>query len=229
MLSADGTVTVSERINALVIIDTPERIKRVQALIDSLDRPVEQVRIHVRFNTANTDGGSTVTARGRISNGDVSIATGGKRKDGVDITVNGRRRRLNGDSEYFVTAMSGSPAFIRVGKEIPYHSSPAFFRHHAPGGDSVTWHTVDSGFEVTPTIAGDDVHLKIVPRIAFDDREDGVVRFFGALTELTTTLGQWVEIGGAEERYNEVVRQIFSRSSTRGKTSSSMSIMVERP
>jgi type IV pilus assembly protein PilQ len=80
MLSADGTVTVSERVNSLVIVDTPEAIERVQAYLDRFDRPVEQVRIHVRFHTRGEDRDSEVAARGRISNDTVSVTTGGKKR-----------------------------------------------------------------------------------------------------------------------------------------------------
>ena len=229
MLSADGTVTVSERVNSLVILDTPEAIERVQAYLDRFDRPVEQVRIHVRFHTMGEDRDREASARGRISNDNVSVATGGKKKDGVDISVGGREHRRKSDTEFFLVAMSGSPAFIRAGKEIPYHQNYAFFRRYAPGGDTVTWQTVESGFEVTPTLAGDNAHLKIVPRIAYDDRQNAVIRFLGAQTELTVPLGRWVEIGGTTDQKNEIIREIISLSTSGGNSSTSMSLMVERP
>jgi hypothetical protein len=229
MLSVDGTVTVSERVNSLVIVDTPEAIERVQAYLDRFDRPVEQVRVHVRFHTLEENRDSEVSARGRISNDNVKVATGGKKKDGGDISVDDRKRRQKSDSEFFVIAMSGSPAYIRAGKEIPYHQNDAFFRRYAPGGGTVNWQTVESGFEVTPTLAGNNAHLKIVPRMAYDDRQNAVIRFFGAQTELTVPLGRWVEIGGTADQKNEIIREILSLSSSRGKTSTSMSLMVERP
>ena len=229
MLSADGTVTVSERVNSLVIVDTPEAIERVQDYLDRFDRPVEQVRIHVRFHTMGEDRDSETSARGRISNDNVSVAIGSKKKDGVDISVEDREHRRKSDAEFFVVAMSGSPAFIRAGKEIPYHQNYAFFRRYAPGGDTVTWQNVESGFEVTPMLTGNNAHLKIVPRLAYDDRKDAVIRFFGAQTELTVPLGRWVEIGGTTDQKNEIIREIISLSSSRGQTSTSMSLMVERP
>jgi type II secretory pathway component GspD/PulD (secretin) len=229
MLSADGTVTVSERVNSLVIVDTPEAIERVQAYLDQFDRPVEQVRIHIRLHKMGEDKDSEVSAHGRISNDNVSVAIGGKKKDGGDISLVERARRQKNDSEFFVVAMSGSPAYIRAGKEIPYHQNSAFFRRYAPGDGTVTWQTVESGFEVTPTLAGDNAHLKIVPRIAYDDRKDGVIRFFGAQTELTVPLGRWVEIGGTTDQKNEIIREIISLSRSGGNSSTSMSLMVERP
>lgn len=125
--------------------------------------------------------------------------------------------------------MSGSPAFIRTGKEIPYKHSSPFFRRHAPGGEAIAWQTVESGFEVTPTIAGDHVIIKIVPRIAYDDRQDAVIRFFGAQTELTAPFGQWVEIGGASDRQNEIIKEILSRRAGGEQSTTSMSLMVQRP
>jgi hypothetical protein len=82
---------------------------------------------------------------------------------------------------------------------------------------------------LTPTIVGDNVHLKIVPRIAYDHRKDGVIRFFEAQTELTAPLGQWVEIGGAVNQQNEVFKEILSHNRGGENSSTSMSLMVQRP
>jgi type II secretory pathway component GspD/PulD (secretin) len=228
MLSAKGSVTVSQRTNSLVVFDTPEAIQRVYSYLDQFDRPVEQVRIHVRFHMQAADHDRTLAARGRISNDDLSVATGGKQKDGLDLAVEDRQRRQTGDSEAFVVAMSGSPAFIRTGREVPYRRSSAFFRRHGPQDRTVGWQSAQSGFEVTPTVVGDNVHLKIVPRIAYDDRQDAVIRFFGAQTELTVPIGQWVEIGGAAAGENEVIKEILSGSQGGENTATSISLMVER-
>ncbi|MEJ2220961.1 MAG: secretin N-terminal domain-containing protein [Desulfobacterales bacterium] len=228
LLSADGSVTVSQRVNSLVIVDNPDAIRRVYAYLERFDTPVEQVRIHVRFNTDASDEERAVAARGRYSNDNVSVVVGGKKKDGAEISVQDRGHRRSGTSSAFVVAMSGSPAFIRTGKEIPYRQGSAFFRRHAPGGETVVWRTAESGFEVTPIVAGENVHLKILPRVAYDDRKDAVIRFFEAQTELTVPFGQWVEIGGSTDRQNEIFREILSRSKGGGKSVNTVSIMVER-
>jgi type II secretory pathway component GspD/PulD (secretin) len=229
LLSTEGTVTVSERTNSLVVVGTPEAIQRVHAYLERFDRPVEQVRIRVRFDTKGADEERAVAVRGRYSSDDLSVATGGKKKDGVDISVADRERRQKSFSESFVVAMSGSPAFIITGKEIPYQRGSPFFKRYAPGGGTTTWQNVESGFEVTPTIVGDTVHLKILPRLAYDDRKDAVIRFFAAQTELTAPLGQWVEIGGVDEQQNEIFREILSQRTGGENTAKSMFLMVERP
>ncbi len=229
MLSAEGTVTVSERTNSLVVVDTPEAIQRVHAYLEHFDQPVEQVRIRVRFDTTGAEEEQAVATRGRYSTDDVSVATGGKRRDGVDISIADRERRQRSYSESFVVAMSGSPAFILTGKEIPYQSGSPFFRRYAPRSGTTTWQNVESGFEVTPTVVGDTVHLKIVPRLAYDDRQDAVIRFFAAQTEVSAPLGQWVEIGGVDNQQNEIFKEILSQRRGGENTATSMYLMVERP
>jgi hypothetical protein len=56
-----------------------------------------------------------------------------------------------------------------------------------------------------------------------------VVRFFAAQTELTVPLGQWVEIGGADDQQNEIVKEILSQNRSGENTATSMSLMVQRP
>lgn len=229
LLSADGKVTVSQRTNSFVIVDSPEAIQRVHAYLERFDRAVEQVRINVRFHTDGEDNERTVAAGGRVSNDNVSIAAGGRKKDGVDVSVRDRRYRRQSYSKAFVVAMSGSPAYIRSGYQIPYNRSTTFHKRYGPRYGTVTWQNVESGFEVTPTIVGDRVHLKIVPRLSYDHRQDAVVRFFEARTEVTAEFGQWVEISGATEQKNEIFREILSRNKSAGNTATGMSVMVEKP
>ena len=229
MLSPDGSVTVSERVNSLVIVDNPDAIRRVRAYLDQFDRPLEQVRIRIRFYEQRAGEAGSTSARGRVSGKDWQAATGGRRKDGADISVaNGRRRQTN-FSEHSVIATAGQAAYIIAGKEIPYHERwPRSSRRYGAGEDTVRFQVVETGFEVIPTIFSDNVLIKIVPRIAYDDTPDGVVRFYGAQTEVTVPFGRWVEIGGVGDQRNEVIEEILSRGRNNQTTALSMVLMAER-
>ena len=230
MLSPEGTVTVSERVNSLVVVDTQDAIQRIRHYIEAFDRPQELVRIRVRFHQKQTDETGKVKARGRISDDNFSVATGGRKQDGVDITIEDRHRDQTSYSEYFVVTTSGSPAYIIAGKEIPYSEHwPSYHRQYATTVDTVIFQTVESGFEVTPTVIGNNVHLRVVPRIAYDDNPEGVVRFFGAQTELALPFGTWVEIGGTADQNNEVLKEILSRGDAHQRKARTMSLMVEKP
>lgn len=230
MLSPQGTVTVSERVNSLIIVDNQESIQRVRAYVDQFDQPLEQVRIHVRFHENRAVADRSLSARGKISGDNLSAASGGKKKDGVDLSIEDRRHLESNYSEFFVFTTTGSPAFIRAGQEIPYRGKwPGYTRHYAPNADTTVFQTVETGFEVTPIVAGENVHLRIVPRIAYGDRNDAIIRFFGAQTELTVPFGRWVEIGGSNTHSNEVIEEILSRGGESRRSSMTMSLMVEKP
>lgn len=229
MLSPDGSVTVSERVNSLVIVDNSDAIQRVRAYLDQFDKPPEQVRIRVRFYEQRTGEAGSISARGRVSGDDWHVATGGKRKDGGDIFVEeGRRQQMN-FSEHAVIATAGQAAYIVAGKEIPYHDRwPDLSRRYGRGVNTVIFQVVETGFDVIPIISDENVLLKIVPRMAYDDDKDAVVRFYGAQTEVRVPYGRWVEIGGVGDQKNEVIKEILSRGRNNQTTSMSMSIMAEK-
>ncbi len=229
LLSDQGRVTVSQRVNSLVVVDNAEAIQRVYAYVERFDIPVEQVRIRVRFNTGSAGRRQAHAASSRYSSDDLTVTIGGRKKSRTVRSYSDREYRQRGHTEAWVVAMSGSPAFIRTGKEIPYLSSSPFVRRHAPGGATVEWQSVETGFEVTPTVAGNHVILKIVPRLSYDNREDGVIRFYDAQTELSVPYGQWVEIGGADDRQNEIFQEILSQRIRDGRVTTGMSVMVEQP
>jgi hypothetical protein len=229
MLSPDGSVTVSERVNSLVIVDNPDAIQRVRAYLDQFDKAPEQVRIRVRFYEQRTGETGSISARGRVSGDDWQVATGGKRKDGADISVEEGRRQRTNFSEHAVIATAGQAAYIVAGKEIPYHDRwPDLSRRYGRGVNTVIFQVVETGFDVIPIISDENVLLKIVPRMAYDDDKDAVVRFYGAQTEVRVPYGRWVEIGGVGDQKNEVITEILSRGRSNQTTSMSMSIMAEK-
>ena len=229
LLSDQGRVTVSQRVNSLVVVDNAEAIQRVYAYVERFDIPVEQVRIRVRFHTDSAGRRVAHAVRKRYSSDDLTVTVGGRKKSRTVRSYSDREYRQSGHTEAFVVAMSGSPAFIRTGKEIPYLSSSPFIRRHAPGGAAVEWQSVESGFEVTPTVTDNHVILKIVPRLCYDDREDAVIRFFGAQTELSVPYGQWVEIGDVDGQQNEIIQEILSQRGRNGRLTTGMSVLVQKP
>jgi hypothetical protein len=230
MLSPHGTVTVSERVNSLVIVDNQDAIKRVRDYLDQFDKPLEQVRIHVRFFEKKTVSGGEAAVRGKASSDNLRVATDGKKKDGIDHSIQDYHRNQTNYADFFVFATSGRPAFIRAGQKIPYKGRwTDYTRRYSSGGAAVMFQSVETGFEVTPTTAGELVHLRIVPRIAYSERNEAVMRFYEAQTEVTTFYGQWVEIGGTSSHSNDVIKEILSQGRQSKRNSMTMSVMVEKP
>ena len=229
LLSPDGHLSVDTRVNSLVIVDSPAAIQRVHDYLNRFDVPIERLRIRVRFYEKQTDDQRAASIDGSVSGKDWRIATGGQNKDGVEVNLENRKRDQNSVSEYFVMTSSGSPAYIATGKEIPYRQTWAYRlgRHRKKTGP-VTYKHIETGFDVTPRIVGDQVNLKIIPRVTHDNTTDGVIRFHGAQTNLMVPLGQWVEIGGLGGQQNEIVSEILSRRRGDEIISLTMALMVEK-
>jgi hypothetical protein len=60
-------------------------------------------------------------------------------------------------------------------------------------------------------------------------KNEAMIRFYGAQTELTASYGQWVEIGGTNSNSNDVIKEILSQGNATNRSSMSMSLMVEKP
>lgn len=230
MLSPEGTVTASKRINSLIVVDSQDSIQRVRNYLNVHDKPFEQVRIHVRFYENRVDAAGAVSADVKASGDNISVATSGKEEDGADLSLKSGNRSQDNFSEIFVFGTSGQPVFVRAGQKIPYIGRwPDYTRRYSTGGAGAMFQSVETGFEVTPTTAGDLVHLKIVPRAAYGEGNEAIIRFYGAQIELTASYGQWVEIGGTNSQSNEVIKEILTQGNKRNDRPISMLLMVDKP
>lgn len=212
MLTQEGTITVDQRTNSLVISDTEEAIQKVRAFIEGYDKPIQQVTVHVRFHEVRSEEGGSVSADARTSGKHWSVSSGGKTTDGVDVKVRGGKNSRRGQSEYFIRAASGSPAYILAGQEIPYTDRWLYLcRRYARVTESVVFHKIESGFEVVPVVMGDRVSIDITPRISYEvpGREPGIIRFTRASTSLQIPINEWITIGGNSETDNEVIAAIL--------------------
>jgi type II secretory pathway component GspD/PulD (secretin) len=212
LISQDGTVTVDQRTNSLIISDSEDSIQKIKTFLDNYDKPIQQVTVHVRFNEVRSEKGGSVSADAHVSGKGWSASTGGKTTNGVDVRVRGGDESRKSRSEYFIRAASGSPAYILAGQEIPYTDRWLYLcRRYARVTESVVFHKIESGFDVVPVVMGDSVSIDITPRISYEvpGREPGIIRFTRASTSLQIPMNEWVTIGGTSETDNEVITAIL--------------------
>jgi hypothetical protein len=229
LASPDGYVGVDQRTNALIVIDTAERIDRIRSFVQSQDQPVRQARITVRFYETDSRSASGVAASGRVSGDDWSVGTPGARREGLHVTVQDRESQRQADSEYHVTTMSGGTAYVKTGSEIPYRQRwVELRRRHARVTETVVFREIETGFDIKPVITGDRAMVEITPRIMqAGENRSGVIRFAGARTTLTVPLGRWVTLAGSDGSSNEVISEILSRGSGSRRTGLTMALRVD--
>ncbi|MEW6079812.1 MAG: secretin N-terminal domain-containing protein [Thermodesulfobacteriota bacterium] len=217
LLSPRGSATFNERTHSLVVVDEPENINAVRSFLSRHDVPGKQVKIRVRFDSDRLTGRQA--ASGSASS-----------RDGVRISYGQSSVREQGDSEYFILATSGSPAYIRTATDIPYKERwLTLGQRHAEISETLVFQRVETGMEVTPIVRGGYADITITPRISYLDDRGGqtVVRCTEASTSVSVPLGQWTTIGGTGSSESEEMKAILGGSRENRKASTSISLMVE--
>ena len=229
LLFPGGKASVDERTNSIIVSDTSESVAKIRAFVASMDKPAKQVRIRLRFHERSLSTGRDLSVSGRISGERWSVGTGREEAEGVNVRAQDSRVNRRGTTEAFISVMSGSSAYLWVGKNVPFTERWVYLcRRYARVVETVNFQRVETGMEVRPVVAGDRVHIDIVPRISsLEEGEGGVVRFTEASTKLTVLRGQWVTIGETSEKSNEVIRDILSIGSSATSSTLSLSLMVE--
>jgi type II secretory pathway component GspD/PulD (secretin) len=231
LLSPGGRAVADARTNALLVVDDEETIRRVREFLQGFDKLGKQAKIRVRFEESGTRERTSVEGSARASGEDWSVSAGKPmRKDGVDVRFQDRSRAQQGSSEFFVTVVSGSAAYIMVGQDILYTQRWLdLTRRYAQVTESVTIQRIETGFEVMPVILKDHADIEITPRISHGGPGTRVVRFAEASTRLLAPIGQWVTIGGASQQSNEVVRAVLEAERGEKSSVTSISLLVEAP
>ena len=229
LLSPAGRAVADARTNALLVVDDEETIHRVREFLLGFDKLGKQARIRVRFDESGVRERTGVEARARASGEDWSVSAGKPmRKDGVEVRVQDRSRSQQGSSEFFITVVSGSGAYIMVGQDILYTERWVdLTRRYARVTESVTIQRIETGFEVMPVILKDHADVEIIPRISHGGANSRVVRFTEASTRLVAPIGQWVTIGGASQQSNEVIRAVLEAGRGERSSVTSISLLVE--
>jgi len=229
LLSPEGTVTVDQRTNSLIISDDEAFIQKVQSFLDEYDKPIRQVTVYVRFNDTRSDGGGSVSADGRVSGDGWSVSTDERTDDGVDVRIRGGQEKRRSQSEHFVRVASGSPAYIWVGKEIPYTQQWVNLRRrYARVSESVVFHSIKTGFEVVPVVMGDRVSIDITPLFSYDisGGTPGMIRFIQASTSVLAAMNEWITIGGSSGMDNEVIAAILEAGTRTQSSAQTISLKV---
>ena len=229
LLSPGGKATVDTRTNTIIVNDTSESVAEIQGLVANTDKPGEQVRIRFKFQETGFSKDRDLSASGRVSGDRWSVASGRSRREGVHVRARETRVNRQGTTESFISVMSGSFAYIWVGKDIPFAERWVYLsRRYAHMVENVNFQRVETGFEVRPVITGNSVHIEIVPRISsLEEGDRGVVRLTEVSTTLTVPKGQWVSIAGTSEQSSEVIRDILSTGSSSANSTLSLSLKVE--
>lgn len=211
MLSPQGKAVADKYGNTIVVNDTVEILEEVRTLLLSSDQRIPQVRVQVAFDSADDGRVAGFTNRPWKGTGR-HLST-----EDTRYRYANSGRRTSGTS--FIMVSSGSSGYVRMAREVPVTKEWIFlFRRHGVPFLLKETRTIETGMEVSPVVAGDQVIVTVTPRVSWmeNGRADSF-RFMDASTTVTIPRSQWFELGGMRNSL-ESDKEIFGRILSTGSS-----------
>jgi len=219
LLSPGGRAVADNFANTIVVNDNPNVIAAVQTMLLSSDQRIPQIRVQVAHDSGDS-------GQSRVY-GQSSGRTTGRYLSTEDTQYRYANLQGRGSGYSFVTVSSGSSGYIRMAREVPVTERWVFFcsLYGVPHLLKET-RTIETGVEVSPVAAGDQVIVTVTPRISWmeNGRSDSF-RFVDAATTVTIPKSQWFDLAGVSnnsERSRDVLGSILST----GDSSEEQSILM---
>lgn len=225
----------------LVLRASPANLRELRQVLAVVDRPPRQlvIRVSQTRDESVRQRQADVSGRVRVGQGVDIVRPGAPISGGGGVEVHGggsfvgvygkdARRVRQSAGEQFVRVLDGSAAFISIGRSlaVPFRRVAAD-RHGVTVSRGVVYVDVGQGFTAVPRLTGDAVSIEISP---FSDRVAGPgldVETQRLSTTVTGRLGEWIELGGGEQREREDAGQLAGAASSEGRDTRSVWLLVE--
>ncbi|MFQ5457971.1 MAG: secretin N-terminal domain-containing protein [Myxococcota bacterium] len=214
-LSPAGRASVDARTNSIIIIDTPQGLETVKAILATQDVRQHNIQItvetvrdrdlrarHASVDWAYRDSGWQI---GTIP---FPVAGSGVTALGTLGDEDSRSRR---GAVQTLTVMNNGTAEIATGQHIPYTD---VFHHYAAGhgyiATNTRWVAVDTGFTVhARTIGADRILLELTPWMRNLSGGGPAIDVTEATTQIEVKDGEPVVLGSSTRNRNETLRSIL--------------------
>lgn len=243
LLGRDSSVTGFQ--NQLVVRATPAELAQVKRVLADIDTMPKRLLITVRQDADLDRDRREVELSGSIGNDNARITVPGSRsqsggnvvfRDGDD-RLRGRvvdsQRSSSSSTSQSIRVLEGSSAFIRAGESRPVRSRQVV-RTVVNGQivdrvvEGTDYHDASTGFSVVLRVQGNIVTLDIDPqRETFDNGRRGTVNVQRVVTTVSGRLGEWIDLGGANESRSDGQSTLLGRSSTSSSERRGVQVKVE--
>lgn len=226
MVGADGTATGMQ--NQLILRASPERMRDIEAIVESLDITRVNRRITVSNSNLIESQQNRTEASGTIRRGNVTISNDRRAPPNIGrIDIERNTSSTYRNSNQFINVLDGERAYISNGQIVPFTQEwISLTRRYVQIERFTDWREVTTGFAVRPRAIGNQVELEITPRISRLNNQ-GFIDFESLTTTIRIGLGDWVNIGGTMQNNDEISRKILGLQSASNSQNSNINIKVE--
>ncbi|MGD2055510.1 MAG: hypothetical protein PVJ15_01790 [Gammaproteobacteria bacterium] len=226
----DGSVTGMG--NHLVIMASPDRVREIRQLLQTLDRPPRRLLISVsnQGDAVRHSRGYDASADIKAGNARIGINSPGRAVDDsrarISVYDSGRRSERTAGQQ--VQALEGRPAYIGSGATLPLSSSERYYLNGVPyERHSTQLRNVSSGFYVIPRLQGETVLLEIRQQDDRPRRGGNGISTQHTATTVRGRLGEWLELGDISNSGDSRSGGLGRAGSTQGYSARQIRVKVE--
>lgn len=222
--------TVTSLSNQLIVKTTPENLREIKRLLQTIDKAPANLLISVKHVLDEDVRRDLAEAFAEVKSGDSSISAGSASKDRRGLSVSGTdgessaRVRVIGEESATrseaaqqIRVLEGKTAFIATGESRPFKQRTTVVQDgRVIVQESVDYAEANTGFYVRPRLSEDRVILDINPA---RNRFDGArIESRESQTTVSGRLGRWILISGTSQSGARTSRDI-GRSAERSQSS----------
>jgi hypothetical protein len=221
----------------LVVRTTPANLAELRRVLGSVDTAPRRLLISVAHDTAYDASRRGAEISGSLRAEDnlrltIPGSTGAAR-DGVHARVYDSRSVDNVRVTQTVQVLEGRSAFIQSGADVPVRERRVV-RSVVDGRvvdqlvDDVQYRSANTGFQVTPRIAGDVVTLDVAPqRVSFGQGVPGAADVQRVVSTVSGRLGEWIALAAVSQERTSEREVILGRAGATRSETRSVLVKVE--
>jgi len=239
LVAEGGTVTGMN--SKLIIKTTPSNLKQLKEILAQLDKAPRRLMISVKQDVDGNLKRNESGLSGRYNSGNVRIESPdtsneglivqGRDSDGNVLRYRTIETRSNSEDRnvFRVQTLEGHHAHINVGNSVPIPTQSAVITGAGVVvQNGVEYRDVTSGFYVLPRLQGNNVTLLVAPRLSrVSPNQAAIFDIQEVETTATGRLGEWIQIGGTTQHFNNDSQRNIIRTKQRGQEQRTVLIKVE--
>lgn len=234
MLARDASLSGMR--GQLIVRTTPANLEEVKRILASIDVASRRLQITVAQAVAGQGERRGAEISGSVGRGDARVVvpgTGGRTpRDGVEARVFQNRTADNVRVTQTVQVLEGRSAYVQTGQSVPQRGRTV--TRSVVGGrvveqvvEGVDYRNLDTGFYVTPRLAGDRVTLDISTQREAGARRSGAVDLQRVTATVSGRLGEWLEVAAVSEERGHERDALLGRAGASRSENRSVLLKVE--
>lgn len=199
LLTEEGSVSANAPNNVLVVMDRPDNLEKIRALLTRLDQRPGTIVVEVEFVETGVSRSAGVDARWRTGGGGWSVGSLPSGR-GVASSLSAGASKSHSTKKQFLRLLENRPGRIFVGESVPFTEYfLQFGRRYGYIAESVVFKEAGTSFSVRARRAGEGmIEITLDPEVSYFDKKKESFIVKRASTSVLVSDPGTVAVGGME-------------------------------